>query len=59
MKVKICRPDGVPPSLLNAAPLMAPIRKVTIVCGSVLTIMTGFIMMLKMIRSDALGDISK
>ena len=64
MKVKFCRPGrsapllaargGVPPSLLNATPLMAPIRKVTNVCESVLTIMTGFIMMLKMIRSVAL-----
>ena len=42
------------PSLLNATPLMASIKKVTNVCGSALTIMTGFNMMLKMIRSDAL-----
>ena len=53
MKVKFCRPGRVSPSLLNATPLMAPIRKVTNVCGSALTIMTSFIMMLKMIRSDA------
>ena len=45
---------GVPTILLNATPLMAPIRKVTNVCGSALTIMTGFIVMLMMIRSDAL-----
>ena len=54
MKVKFCRPGRSTPSLLNATPLMAPIRKFTNVCGSALTIMTGFIMMLKMIRSDAL-----
>ena len=54
MKVKFCRPGWSAPSLLNATPLMAPVRKVTNVCGSALTIMTGFIMMLKMIRSDAL-----
>ena len=42
------------PSLLNATPLMAPIKKVTNVCGSALTTVTGFIMMLKMIKSDAL-----
>ena len=54
MKVKFCRRGGVPPSLLNATPLMALIRKVTNVCGSTLTIMTRFIMMLKMIRSNAL-----
>ena len=54
MKVKFCRPGRTVPSLLNATPLMAPIRKVTNVCGSALTIMTGFIMMLNMIRSDAL-----
>ena len=54
MKVKFCRPGWSAPSLINATPLMAPVRKVTNVCGSALTIMTGFIMMLKMIRSDAL-----
>ena len=60
MKKKFCRPGRSAPSLLNATPLkalmalMAPIRKVTNVYGSALTIMTGFIMMLKMIRSDAL-----
>ena len=55
MKVKFAARGGVSPSLLNATPLMAPIRKVTNVCGGALTIMTGFIMMLKMIRSDALN----
>ena len=54
MKVKFCRRGGVSLSLLNATPLMAPIKKVTNVCGSTLTIMTRFIMMLKMIRSDTL-----
>ena len=54
MKVKFGCPGRTAPSLLNAMPLMAPIRKVTNVCGSALTIMTGSIMMLKMIRSDAL-----
>ena len=54
MKVKFCRPGRTAPSLLNAMQLIAPIRKVTNVCASALTIMTGFIMMLKMIRSDAL-----
>ena len=44
MKVKFCRRGGVPPSLLNAMPLMAPIKKVTNMCGSALTIMTRFIM---------------
>ena len=51
MKVKFCQ---LGPSLLHATPLMTPIRKVTNMCGTALTIMTGFIMMLKMIRSDAL-----
>ena len=54
MKEKFCRPERSAPSLLDATPLMAPIRKVTNVCGSALTIMTFFITMLKMIRSDAL-----
>ena len=53
MKVKFFRPGRTVSSLLNATLLMAPIRKATNVCGSALTIMTGFIMMLKMIRSDA------
>ena len=53
MKVKFCHSGWNALSLLNATPLIAPIRKVTNVCGSALTIMTGF-MMLKMIRSDAL-----
>ena len=52
--MKFCCPGQSAPSLLIAMPLMAPIRKVTNVCGSALMIMTGFIMMLKMIRSDAL-----
>ena len=54
MKVKFYRPGRSDPCLLNATPLMTPIRKVTNVCGSAFMIMTGFIMMLKMIRSDAL-----
>ena len=41
MKVKFCRPGRSAPSLLNATPLMAPIRKVTNVCRSALTIITG------------------
>ena len=55
MKVKFCCPGrSAPPSLLNATQLMAPIRKDTNVCGSALKIMTGLIIMLKMIRSDVL-----
>ena len=54
MKVKFYRPRRTAPSLLHDTPPMDPIRKVTNVCRSALTIMTGFIMMLKMIRSDAL-----
>ena len=54
MNVKFCRPGWSAPSLLNATLLMALIRKVTNVCGSALTIMTGFILMLNIIRSDAL-----
>ena len=54
MKVKFYRPRRTAPSLLNATPLTASIIKITNVCGSALTIMTGFIMTLKMIRSDAL-----
>ena len=54
MKVKFCRPVRSAPLLAKCYATCVPTRTVTNVCGSALTIMTGFIIMLKIIWSHAL-----